>query len=1177
MEPSTSSASFVAKKGLNQNGNKRGTKRTNRNASQEKRSGSEKQKQFPSVARDSEPSCSNSEDEVHQFQGSCPICSSDHVAFLAIGACRHSICSVCALRLRMKSKDKNCPICKTDLPFMMICSLENSSTVLRSAAFTSLQTMSGSTDFDQNTQFPDCRTDPASRLVYFKCDNYYSQLEDLKSIHCPCKECYHPCVTTGRGGGGKKDRKIVKFPNYKQLNNHLHSQHENITLCNLCLENRPLFLSEHQIIPRNELKKHNQEKHFFCQFCSVYFFDKNALYQHLQAAHHNCHLCDAKMMFRYYKDLNSLRDHHRTVHFVCSLCDGNPEMRNSDISYAFRTLEDYCFHMKDIHSIVETNYRGRQGASSTFSSLTASLFSFGGRHQPDNANAFFDLDVGSANPFPQTQYEEGKESSSSSTGLPRFPALETVHIHGEMPPPEQLIPANMKIAGKVTGSGVMLNSLDKADLALQEAADQAHQRQQVYLNRVKRGTPPGFPDQNSAAFPTLSDSHAGNNQVSDDLDIIFIDKEGGTEEMNMKVGGSAQQTIHPMSLIHQQKEKQKEIKEKESLQDKENEKKLSRVLQLAEAFGLQDDTKRMSESLSLFAAASTTSQFDYELKKEEYKKYLFHKLTSPSQHQIHIAVNPSLVILTLYPMDLMIWAKNNKFELNKIEKKFFQLLTSEGEKKTNFSINFKPMPYHERQVLHNLAKYYHCNSFEYDFEPNRYVSVVKTRESRFPWMILSEAMAFSPSVNNLSQSQSLLSASTASVSTSAYVPSLNKLYTITGIENPIIYLVLNDLLFSSWGKVTDNLVSRSTGGFAAQAHPLTFSSQGVVVGEIALILDRILSSLDLSIQEITYGGNCYSLGLKWKDFNSARNAFYYLQMISEALLAPSSSSSSSATHQSSPLQKIIMSRFSGEQQQHQQLVSLLSFFRMVPDFPVNENTKEEFDQYHNIFKEFVLISSTEEEEEEEEDRIVNDLPEKEGKDAWDSHDKHPDDKQHQQPDHLPVVPPSHSINTATAHHEDWEEVDEWEEYLAEKRRNTQNASQAVYKVKEVPTVQVYKPPVEKKNHSTTSSVEAVALPSAPVQPQPQNYQMDEDFALALSLAEEDEKKMVDSSSNWRQQQSSSSAPAPTSQQQTKAPPTTSVSQGKSSKSAAMNPGKTSSVPKNRFKALLEEENDDEQD
>lgn len=50
----------------------------------------------------------------------CTICSSEDVQYFAMGHCNHPICSLCAMRLRVKSKSHDCAICKASLPVMVV-------------------------------------------------------------------------------------------------------------------------------------------------------------------------------------------------------------------------------------------------------------------------------------------------------------------------------------------------------------------------------------------------------------------------------------------------------------------------------------------------------------------------------------------------------------------------------------------------------------------------------------------------------------------------------------------------------------------------------------------------------------------------------------------------------------------------------------------------------------------------------------------------------------------------------------------------------------------------------------------------------------------------------------------------------------------------------------------------
>ena len=51
---------------------------------------------------------SNDRSEKTSFQFSCLICAEENVKFIAFGKCNHHICSLCAFRMRYKSRDFLC-------------------------------------------------------------------------------------------------------------------------------------------------------------------------------------------------------------------------------------------------------------------------------------------------------------------------------------------------------------------------------------------------------------------------------------------------------------------------------------------------------------------------------------------------------------------------------------------------------------------------------------------------------------------------------------------------------------------------------------------------------------------------------------------------------------------------------------------------------------------------------------------------------------------------------------------------------------------------------------------------------------------------------------------------------------------------------------------------------------
>ena len=115
------------------------------------------------------------------------------------------------------------------------------------------------------------------------------------------------------------------------------------------------------------------------------------------------------------------------------------------------------------------------------------------------------------------------------------------------------------------------------------------------------------------------------------------------------------------------------------------------------------------------------------------KSYI-NSLITPLQY---LNWNESDLMRPIYPPVLVNWARLNKTELIKIEKKLYTLMT---DTQLN-SIQLKPMIRGMRIIVHQLARMYLLNTYEFDKEPNRYVSVVKQVDSYLPAWSLSRAAA----------------------------------------------------------------------------------------------------------------------------------------------------------------------------------------------------------------------------------------------------------------------------------------------------------------------------------------------------------------------------------------------------------------------------------------------------
>ena len=105
------------------------------------------------------------------------------------------------------------------------------------------------------------------------------------------------------------------------------------------------------------------------------------------------------------------------------------------------------------------------------------------------------------------------------------------------------------------------------------------------------------------------------------------------------------------------------------------------------------------------------------------------------EKRVHRSNLRSQLLRPLYSPGALNWARNNRADLLKIEKKLDSMVT---DVKTS-SVQLKPMTAGHRLLVHVLARYYSCNSYEYDHEPKRYVSLVKTADTRVPSLLLSKA------------------------------------------------------------------------------------------------------------------------------------------------------------------------------------------------------------------------------------------------------------------------------------------------------------------------------------------------------------------------------------------------------------------------------------------------------
>ncbi len=210
---------------------------------------------------------------------------------------------------------------------------------------------------------------PPLCVLLVDCKDHFKDIQRLRSLSCPVRGCKYSNLhgsSSGSGNGEAEkayhEKSYARFSSNSQLLKHMKECHGNeATLCTLCLEHRPLFVSEQCVFTPQQLAAHMMlgsssssrtsassakkmtsshstaggaddtggsnaavtavaagaaaVRHRRCEFCASYFFDAAALYQHMQREHFTCHLCPAHLMFRYYDTFVSLQSHFRQDHF----------------------------------------------------------------------------------------------------------------------------------------------------------------------------------------------------------------------------------------------------------------------------------------------------------------------------------------------------------------------------------------------------------------------------------------------------------------------------------------------------------------------------------------------------------------------------------------------------------------------------------------------------------------------------------------------------------------------------------------------------------------------------------------------------------------------------------------------------------------------------------------------
>ena len=259
-------------------------------------------------------------------------------SIFAVGPCEHVICYECSTRMRVLCKQNECPICRQQMPKVIIIILKNlfnQPYYFVNTIFQVVFTISRDKKFESfhpekcihsNTEFG----------IYF---------EDEACLDAYGRLLEHPCL---------KCKSRPAFKSMHDLQTHLRKEHE-LFMCELCVANLKIFTDERKYYTRKELSRHRRSGdpdetchrgHPLCEFCDDRFLDEDELQGHMRREHYYCHFCDPAGVSHFFGDYQHLREHFQKHHFLCKECDSKEEK----FTCAFNSEIDLQAHITQFHS-----------------------------------------------------------------------------------------------------------------------------------------------------------------------------------------------------------------------------------------------------------------------------------------------------------------------------------------------------------------------------------------------------------------------------------------------------------------------------------------------------------------------------------------------------------------------------------------------------------------------------------------------------------------------------------------------------------------------------------------------------------------------------------------------------------------------------------------------------------
>ena len=133
--------------------------------------------------------------------------------------------------------------------------------------------------------------------MYFSSESELQRLQSFRKL--VCKFCQ------------------TEFKDLGKFKNHIQSLYS-LKLCDLCLQNSKLFVSEQELYDEDSFKQHKATLHKKCNVCNGFFYDGSQLVAHIKSSHHFCEYCPLEKRTAFV-DYSQLEAHYRQNHYFCNI------------------------------------------------------------------------------------------------------------------------------------------------------------------------------------------------------------------------------------------------------------------------------------------------------------------------------------------------------------------------------------------------------------------------------------------------------------------------------------------------------------------------------------------------------------------------------------------------------------------------------------------------------------------------------------------------------------------------------------------------------------------------------------------------------------------------------------------------------------------------------------------